>query len=196
MRSIRLVLLGDELATGAGDSKHQGWFGRVKSRLPAADIGFFELAKVGDTSGDLLRRWRDEAIERFGENSENYLVVALGHSDIAAGITISRSRLNLASILDEAAKLGVRCLVAGPPPVLDSALDAEVQGLSAGFADVTQRRGLTYIDCHGPLQGHEAWNTEIAKHPRGLPDQAGHALIAWLVLNRGFIDWLGLAETN
>jgi acyl-CoA thioesterase-1 len=196
LRPIRIVLLGDELATGAGDSKHQGWFGRVKSRLPAADISCFELAKVDDTSGDLLRRWREEAMARFGENTDNYLIVALGNADVAAGITISRSRLNLASILDEAAKIGVRCLVIGPPPVLDAALDAEVQGLSAGFADVTQRRGLIYVDCHAPLQGHESWLAEISQHPRALPDQAGHGLIAWLVLNRGFLNWLGLTEAS
>jgi acyl-CoA thioesterase-1 len=196
LRPIRLALLGDELATGAGDSKHQGWFGRVKTRLPVADISCFELAKVGDTSGDLLRRWREEVIVRFGEDTDNYLIVALGNADLAAGITISRSRLNLASILDEAAKIGVRCLVIGPPPVLDAALDAEVQGLSAGFADVTQRRGLIYVDCHAPLQGHESWAAEVSQHPRGLPDQAGHGLIAWLVLNRGFLNWLGLPEAN
>jgi hypothetical protein len=35
---------------------------------------------------------------------------------------------------------------------------------------------------------------EIAVNTRGLPGQVGYGLIAWLVLNRGWLEWLGLTE--
>ena len=97
MRSIRVVILGDELLTGAGDPKGLGWLGRVQARLPKGeDVAFFPLAMVDENTGELLERWKSEALKRFSPDSENYLVVALSSRDIEAGTTISRSRLNLA----------------------------------------------------------------------------------------------------
>ncbi|HEY7853741.1 MAG TPA: lysophospholipase, partial [Aquiluna sp.] len=40
------------------------------------------------------------------------------------------------------------------------------------------------------------WLSELAKHARRLPGQVGYGLIAWLVLNRGWFEWLGLTETD
>lgn len=195
MRSLRVVVLGDELLTGAGDPKGLGWLGRVQARLPQGeDVAVFPLAKIGETTGALLERWRTEALPRFSKDTENYLVIALGSQDIQAGTTLSRSRLNLASVLDDAIREGVKVFVIGPTPTGVSEYDSEVGELSAGFADVVKRRQMKYVDCFSPLKDHEGWLAEVSNHPRRLPGQVGYGLIAWLVLNKGWFEWLGMTE--
>lgn len=197
MRSIRVVILGDELLTGAGDPKGLGWLGRVQARLPKGeDVAFFPLAMVDENTGELLERWKSEALKRFSPDSENYLVVALSSKDIEAGTTISRSRLNLASLLDDAQREGVETFVVGPTPKGNPEYDAEVDHLNAGFYDVVKRRQVKYVDCFNPLKDHEGWLSEVTSHPRTLPGQVGYGLIAWLVLNRGWFEWLGLTEED
>lgn len=196
MRSIRVVILGDELLTGSSDPKGLGWLGRVQARMPQSeDITVFPLATVSETTSELLERWRSEALPRFSPATENYLVLALGSTDIMAGATISRSRLNLASILDDAKREGVKVFVVGPTPKGVAEFDAELAHLNEGFEDVVKRRELTYVDCFRPLLEHEGWKQEIANHPRKLPGQVGYGLIAWLILNRGWFEWLGLTES-
>ena len=197
MRSIRVVILGDELLTGAGDPKGLGWLGRVQARLPKGEeVAFFPLAMVEENTGELLERWKSEALKRFSPDSENYLVVALSSRDIEAGTTISRSRLNLASLLDDAQREGVKTFVIGPTPKGNQEYDAEVEHLNAGFYDVVKRRQIRYVDCYNPLKEHEGWLSEVTSHPRTLPGQVGYGLIAWLVLNRGWFEWLGLVEED
>lgn len=195
MKSYRVVILGDELLTGAGDPKGLGWLGRVQARLPKGDdVAFFPLAMVSETTGDLLERWRKEALVRFSPDTDNFLVLALSSQDIQAGITISRSRLNLASLLDDAMREGVKVFVVGPTPTGVGEYDQEVAHLSEGFHDVVKRRNLIYVDCFNPLKDHDGWLSELTNHPRRMPGQVGYGLIAWLVLNRGWFEWLGLTE--
>lgn len=195
MRSLRVVVLGDELLTGAGDPKGLGWLGRVQARLPhGEDVAFFPLAKIGETTGALLERWRTEALPRFSKETENYLVIALGSQDIQAGTTLSRSRLNLASVLDDATREGVKVFVVGPAPTGVKEYDSEVGELSLGFADVVKRRQMKYVDCFNPLKEHDGYLSEVSQHPRRLPGQVGYGLIAWLVLNKGWFEWLGMTE--
>lgn len=197
MRSIRVVILGDELLTGAGDPKGLGWLGRVQARLPKGEnVAFFPLAMVEENTGELLERWKSEALKRFSPESENYLVVALSSKDIEAGTTISRSRLNLASLLDDAQREGVKTFVVGPTPLGNPEYDAEVEHLNAGFYDVVKRRQIRYVDCFSPLKDHEGWLGEVTASERNLPGQVGYGLIAWLVLNRGWFEWLGMTEED
>ena len=197
MRSIRVVILGDELLTGAGDPKGLGWLGRVQARLPRGEnVAFFPLAMVEENTGELLERWKLEALKRFSPESENYLVVALSSKDIEAGTTISRSRLNLASLLDDAQREGVKTFVVGPTPHGNPEYDAEVEHLNAGFYDVVKRRQIRYVDCFSPLKDHEGWLGEVTSNERNLPGQVGYGLIAWLVLNRGWFEWLGMTEED
>lgn len=197
MRSLRVVILGDELLTGAGDPKGLGWLGRVEARLPQGDdVAFFPLAMVNETSAALLERWRSEALIRFSSETENFLVLSLGAADIQAGVTISRSRLNLASLLDDALREGIKIFVVGPGPTGVPEYDYEVEHLSAGYEDVVKRRNIPFVDLFKPLKEHEGWLQEVSSHPRRLPGQVGYGLIAWLVLNKGWFEWLGLTESE
>ena len=63
----------------------------------------------------------------------------------------------------------------------------------AAYGDVTTRRNHVYVDTFNPLQHHEQWRKDLAAN-HGNPGQAGYGLIAWLVLHRGWYNWLQLPE--
>jgi hypothetical protein len=197
-RNIRIVVLGDGLVTAAGDPKGMGWIGRVTAKTPSTSprIDIFTLPAPDETTSMLAERWTDEVKRRFSADTENRLVIALSNADPAAGISISRSRLNIATIVDEAKRAGIESFLVGPTPHRNPELNSEIEHLASGFEDVAARRGIPFVDCFRPLVDHEGWNEEINLAENHLPGQIGHGLIAWLVLNRGWYEWLGLSVDN
>ncbi|MEE6288103.1 GDSL-type esterase/lipase family protein [Georgenia sp. MJ173] len=193
-RELRICVIGDEIAAGMGDARGLGWTGRVVARTELERPFFVtQLAVPGETSTALSARWESETQRRFSAESENRLVVALGSADIAAGLSIARSRLNLANILDGAQAQQVATFVVGPPPRPDVDGDA-LAALSTAFADVSTRRQVTYVETFAPLYRHDQWNADIAGGDGVHPGQAGYGLLAWLVLHNGWHQWLGVPQ--
>lgn len=192
---MRIVILGDGIISAAGDPKGMGWVGRVISKTPANSprVEIFALPAPDETTSMLAERWQSEVQRRFSAETENKLVIALSNHDPAAGISISRSRLNIATIIDEAKRAGIESFLVGPTPHRNAELNTEVEHLASGFEDVASRRGIPFVDCFRPLVEHEGWNLEIETSDQGIPGQVGHGLIAWLVLNRGWYEWLEIA---
>ena len=191
---LRLAVVGDELVAGTGDPKGLGWVGRVVARTPTpVPLTALTLAVPGETTTELGSRWESEVDRRLSPEADNRLVVGLGRADIAAGLSLARSRLNLANILDVAEQRRIPAFVVGPPPgsVADGDRLAE---LSAAFADVATRRRVPYVDTFRPLAAHEQWLADLASGDGLLPRQAGYGLIAWLVLHTGWHGWLGLPD--
>jgi hypothetical protein len=197
-RNIRIVVLGDGLVSAAGDPKGMGWVGRVTAKTPATSprIDIFALPAPDETTSMLAERWTEEVKRRFSADTENRLVIALSNADPAAGISISRSRLNIATIVDEAKRAGIETFLVGPTPHRNPELNSEIEHLASGFEDVAARRGIPFVDCFRPLVDHEGWNEEVNLSENHLPGQIAHGLIAWLVLNRGWYEWLGLSVDN
>lgn len=197
-RDIRIVILGDGLVSAAGDERGMGWVGRVTAKTPALHprIDIFALPAPGETTTILAERWVPEVQRRFSTETENRLVIALPNTDPAAGISISRSRLNIANIVDEAKKSGIESFLVGPIPSRNPQLNPEIEHLASGFEDVAVRRGIPFVDCYRPLAEHMGFNDELSNSEHGLPGQTGHGLIAWLVLNRGWYEWLGIDSVD
>ncbi|WP_175956154.1 GDSL-type esterase/lipase family protein [Schaalia sp. Marseille-Q2122] len=194
---MRICVIGDELVAGTGDPRALGWVGRVIARtdFPVSPI-VMPLAVPGENTAALMARWEYEVVSRWSEDEPFFLVVGIGTSDITSGISTPRSRLNLANILDQAASRGIPCMVVGPPPL--AGVDrVEIQKLSRACSEVAQRRGLPFVDTFTPLLGHDQWFEDMAisqvRSVTGatLPGQAGHALMAWLVLHQGWYEWTG-----
>ena len=108
-----------------------------------------------------------------------------------AGISYARSRLALANILDTAASDHRECFVVGPPPLPEADPDATAQ-LSQAAEEVCLRRNVPYVDAFEPLRNHEQWTADVAAAGGTHPGQAGYGLLAWLVLHRGWYEWLGV----
>ncbi|MGC4173851.1 GDSL-type esterase/lipase family protein [Demequina sp.] len=193
MRNIFLV--GDELVAGHGDPKALGWAGRVAARTLAVapDCRFHTLAVPGETTGEMTARWDDEALRRLAsdDGSSRYVVFAVGRADLRRGVSPTMTRLNLANALDRAQALGFSALVVGPPPTSGDENQA-IAELAALCDDAASRRGAPYVDMYGPLARHEQWLHDMTLGDGSLPLQAGYGLMAWLVLNSAWHDWLGI----
>ena len=190
---LRLAVVGDELVAGAGDPKGLGWVGRVTARTPTPEpLTVMTLAVPGETSTGLGARWDDEVSRRFSPEADNRLVVALGRADVAAGLSLARSRLNLANVVDDAVASRLRPLVVGPPPWLDPEVNERLEVVVDAQRDVCERRGVIYVDCFTPLRSHEQWYADLGAGDGIHPGQAGYGLLAWLVLHSGWSQWLGL----
>ncbi|MEP6797975.1 MAG: GDSL-type esterase/lipase family protein [Lapillicoccus sp.] len=195
-RDVGICFVGASMVAGYGDPKGLGWVGRVVSRTEHPDLDFtaYNLGVRGDTSGDVMDRWRRECQPRWARRNERRLVLSVGANDLATSMTTARSRLNLANILDEAASQGIAAFVVGLPPGLDPEMNARVEALADAQADVCARRGVTYVDCYRPLITHDQWVSDLAGgRDRVHPGQAGYGLIAWLVLHNGWYDWLKIS---
>ncbi|TXR58127.1 GDSL-type esterase/lipase family protein [Quadrisphaera setariae] len=196
--ATRVCVVGDDLVAGVGDPRALGWVGRVAARTrtehDAVAATVMALGVPGESTSALRERWYPEAARRWG-GADDRLVVALGHADAAAGSSLARSRLNLADVLDTAAAADVPAFVVGPPPPLDPSLRAAVSELAGGWADVSSRRGVPYVDCFSPLLSHDQWIADLEAGDGVHPGQVGYGLLAWLVLHGGWHAWLGLPLT-
>lgn len=194
--TMRVFFLGDELVAGVGDSRGAGWVGRVMAQtITAPPLVPLTLAVPGETTAQLGMRWYDEVSRRIDQDQQHRLVLGVGSHDLDEGISSARSRLYVATILENAIKLGMPTLVVGPPPRRD--LPARSQEMfTNALADVCARRAVPFVDTFHPLQAHEQWNTDITMSGGYTPGQAGYSLIAWLVLHSGWHQWLGLARSS
>ena len=194
----RIVILGDETTTAIGDVKALGWVGRVIARTPVEDpiIDIYNVPSPGETSAGLLERWSLEVQRRFRPETQNRIVLALGNADASEGISVSRSRLNVATVIDEARRNDFSVLVVGPSPSFNKALNYEIEHLATGYEDVCNRRNSPFVDFFHPLVDHEGFNVELEVSARNMPGQTGYGLMAWLVLNRGWYTWLGLEDVQ
>jgi lysophospholipase L1-like esterase len=197
-RDVGIVFIGASLVAGVGDPKGQGWVSRVVGRThhPDLELTAYNLGVRGNTSADVLERWRVECPPRWAGRAERRLVVSVGTADAAGGVTLARHRLNLANILDDAASLGIGTFVVSPPPSDDQELNDKLDVLVEAQADVCSRRGVPFVDCFRPLQAHEQWRSDVAaSQVPHHPGQAGYGLIAWLVLHNGWYDWLQISPS-
>ena len=197
-RDVGIVFVGDSLVAGLGDPKGQGWVSRVVGRTHSADLEVtaYNLGVRGDTTADVLARWKSECAPRWDGRAEKRLVTSVGGNDAASGVTLARHRLNLANILDDATSAGIGTFVASPTPTDDEEMNAKLDVLVEAQADVCARRAVPFVDCFRPLLGHEQWQSDLAaSRVAHHPGQAGYGLIAWLVLHNGWYDWLQISPS-
>ena len=101
----------------------------------------------------------------------------------------------MANILDKAADEHRSCFVVGPPPLPSVNPDATA-ALSRAVGEVCARREIPFVDTFEPLRNHEQWMNDVTAAGRDHPGQAGYGLLAWLVLHRGWYEWLGVEQPD
>lgn len=189
MRDVRVCVFGDSFVAGVGDPKALGWVGRVAARTPPStgvDLTLYQLGVRRETIEETVVRMPMECAPRFADGDEHRIVVAAGVNDASHGIEPARS---VAALEFGLASVDVPALVVGPPPVGDDAMQGRLHELDSALAQLCDRRGVSYISTYRPLWKHKPWHD--ARADDGIhPNQTGYGLLAYVVLNEGWYQWL------
>jgi lysophospholipase L1-like esterase len=195
----RILFVGDSFVAGVGDPTGLGWVGRVVAACHAAGrpLTAYNLGVRGDTSAQVAARWRVEARARVAAADASYGVVfAVGTNDTTyengrVRVDPGRSVGNLGRMIDAARAAGLDVFVVGPPPAGERAQDDRVGALSGRFAELARDRDVPFVETAAALRAIRAWSGEAAAGDGAHPAAGGYAALAALVLDGGWLDWVG-----
>lgn len=194
---VHVLFFGDSHTVGVGDPSGLGWVGRVVAATHAEGIPLvpYNLGVRGETSEDVMRRWQDEATARASD-LESKVVFAVGANDTAEEEEASRFELTdsvgaLASMLRQAEEAGLPAYVVGPAPVGDEQQVERIANLSSRFAEACEPVGVPFVEVTAALRGNRTWRKEIAASDEAHPGAAGYEALARIVLESGWLDWVG-----
>lgn len=197
---IHVLFFGDSHTVGVGDPSGLGWVGRIVAASYADGISLvpYNLGVRGETSGDVLRRWRDEADVRTSELETN-VVFAVGANDTTEEDGSLRMRTTesteaLATLLEQSEAAGLPALVVGPAPVGDREQMERIVYLSARFEEVCDQARVPFVSVAAPLSQSQVWIDEIAASDEAHPGAAGYEELARIVLESGWLKWVRPAE--
>lgn len=197
---MRICFFGDSHVNGTGDDEALGWAGRIvaTARRGGIDATYYNLGVRRDTSGDVARRWREEADRRFTKDCPKRLAFSFGANDCAPGED-GRPRVphdvameNARSILSEAVSVAPTIMI-GPAPVGDPATDERIQKLSHDLGALCAQRSVPCLEIFSFVVECEPWRREAANGDDVHPNREGYSALAayietWPELRR----WVGL----
>jgi peroxiredoxin/lysophospholipase L1-like esterase len=199
---IHVLFFGDSHTVGVGDPSGLGWVGRIVAASYADGIPLvpYNLGVRGETSEDVVRRWRDEADVRASE-LETKVVFAVGANDTTdeAGtlrLKGAESTSALAALLRQAEAAGLPAMVVGPAPVGDRGQMARIIALSSRFGEVCEQMDVPFVNVATRLQQSENWMQEIRASDEAHPGEAGYEELARIVLDSGWLSWVGDATSR
>lgn len=190
-QDIRICFVGDSLVNGAGDETALGWAGRLCAIANAGGtpVTYYNLGIRGNTSKDILLRWKHECALRLPDFCDGRIVISCGVNDtvIANGllrVQPEESCANLREILRGAN--AYKILLVGPPPVEDNVQNERINTLSQAFAHEAMVFNVPYIELFSPLISDEKYKRDVSNndgcYPKGFhPSSGGYSKIAEIV---------------
>jgi len=190
---MKICFFGDSFTNGTGDDECLGWVGRVcaRQRKAGVDLTSYNLGIRGNTSEDILRRWKGEAAARLTKGDTAALVFSFGTNDCALGDD-GRARLaqndrlkNARAILVDAPKAWPTLLV-GPLPIADDPVaNKRIADLSRQAGVFARAHRVPYLDVFSKVHGSPLWQEECEAGDGVHPNSGGYKLVADLVENWG-----------
>lgn len=155
----------------------------------------YNLGVRGETSVQIAARWLGEASSRLLAGTKTGVVLSFGVNDttVEAGhrrVVAERSQGSLATVLDEAATIGLPALVVGPAPIDNPEQNRSIETLSASFAEICAARRTRFVGVFDSLLASRVWMAEVGADDGAHPSSEGYNVLAQLVLAGGFLDWL------
>lgn len=214
VRSLRLCVVGDSIATGTGDRQALGWHGRLAAQAYAggADLTVYDLGVRGDTSLDVAGRWRTETAARLPELFDSGIIFQFGlndctvrtHADgrserrVPVETSLQATRTMLSDSLSRHPTLFI-----GPAPIDDSrpgpqllpgvlqvTANEDIRALDRQLGAVARDVGVPYLAVFDALEADVRW-TRATRDGDGIhPTDEGYAAMAELVA--GWPAWEAL----
>jgi lysophospholipase L1-like esterase len=134
IQNSNILVFGDSITWGAWD-KSGGWVNRLKNYLTDQILNsdfqryysLYNLGVSGDTSEDLLERFKSETYARADPGLNNLFIIAIGINDSEYNLTSKQNRIslqqfqnNINTLLDQAKEFNGDAMVLGILPVDES----------------------------------------------------------------------------
>jgi len=208
MAQLRVCFVGDSITNGTGDSGFLGWPGRLCASevTDGHDLTDYNLGIRGDTSADLLPRWRAECEARLPASVSCAIVINIGLNDATEQdggvirVSMGDSIRNMRDILSGAMALHPTLWV-GPTPVDDSLMplqadtgetrdkrNARTADYNLAFKALAYELDVPYLDMLSKLINTPDWLGMLSDGLHPLP--AGHERMAEIV--KAWDGWRGL----
>ena len=199
-----LCVFGDSIAHGYSDSQG-GWVARINTHfgqesIKNPDLDYptvYNLGVDGNTTEDLLLRIESETASREWQDEEIFVIIAIGTDDCARrptelSVTENKSKKNLTTMVERMKDVTDGIILLGVPACDEertaplewlngSYLNADLANMETTIVKVAEEQEVVHIPLFPYfIQGLE----EVELLDDGLhPNDAGHALIASLVLS-------------
>ncbi len=192
MEDIRIYFIGDSYLNGTGDPEFLGWPGRVcaESNGKGVALTAYNLGIRGDTSADILKRWKSEVEARRLLPHDGRIVFGFGANDCflierEKRVNRNESEENIREILSSA-KEYLPTLMIGPPPGVDEEQHSLREDMSSLIQGIASQNGVPYLDVIGAMVGDatDIWRDEMRATDNIHPAGGGYAAHAKAVL-----DW-------
>lgn len=190
-QDTRICFIGDSLVNGAGDSTALGWAGRLCAAANANNepVTYYNLGVRGNTSRDVMARWKNECALRLPDTCDGRVVLSCGVNDtviVNGSLRVSHeeSCANIREILLGAQTY--KTLMVGPPPVEYSEQNERIKALSHAYAHEASLLNVPYIDLFSSLVANKEYMHDVSNnencYPKGFhPTSLGYSLITNLV---------------
>ena len=196
-----MLFVGDSFTAGTGDPTGLGgWAGRTVAASYAAGMPLiaYNLGVRGETSVSIADRWIAEMRPRALAGGG--VVFCVGCNDVVEMdgrllVEPGESVATLDRLLTDAARVGLRAFVVGPPPLGEPGEDERARALSAAFARVAARHETPYVPVLDDLLARTSWPAEARAGDGTHPGAGGYDDLAELVLTRGLLAWIGSLQT-
>lgn len=192
-----VLFFGDSHTAGIGDPACLGWVGRLLTESWAAGwkLTGYNLGVRGQTSVEICERFESETAARCRARIRLGIVLGFGVNDTtfldgAPTVDPATSIAALKRCIDSAERYRARIMVVGPAPVGDLAQTERIQALSRGFASICEKYQIPYVALAKQLRESELWREEISRNDGAHPGADGYQLLAALILEAGWIEWL------
>lgn len=176
------------MVNGACDKTVLGWTGRVCADAgeKGVNLTYYNLGVRGNTSTDILKRWKFECDNRLLYSDDARIVLSCGVNDTIlhgdnCNVSTQRSCENISNLLSEAD--GYKVLLVSPPPVNDDAHNDRIGILSNAFSEVAHSFNVPFVDIFTPLLEDINYIQDITDnhscYPQGYhPSHVGYSLMA------------------
>lgn len=143
LKKINILVIGDSLVYGIGDTKQGGWVNRLRLKLEKRNDYYYDVYNLGipdDSSIDILKRFRSEILNRHfqGKLIVIYQFGANDSSQIKTELSIFKSRLK--AIVQKTKLYSDNILFLNIP----KAIDINAEGRLGVIAEIRNKKTKEY----------------------------------------------------
>ena len=202
-----ILIFGASITWGAWDKEQGGWANRLKLYFDrqtidsnfANKVYVYPLGVSGDTSEDLLKRFKGEIEDRIEEDQDTLIIFSVGLNDSQVNLAPNQNRVsnenyekNIKQLTDIASKFTKKILIVGLTPVNESKVNPtpwipnwgytneQIEKYNKILANICKINSLGFIDI---LAVFSKQSGKLLSSDGLHPNSEGHNLIFNLLKN-------------